>query len=128
MVPPVRWYMLLSTWIFILSVIYPFLKISTYPLNLMAAVGCLEVILNPYNKNMLKNIYILFIHIAPFFWIPYDISSRGIYFAAAVIILYLAFIWFIQENPLEIYSALLKEKHENVCEFTRDRFGILCYR
>ncbi len=94
----------------------------------MAAVGCLEVILNPYNKNMLKNIYILFIHIAPFFWIPYDISSRGIYFAAAVIILYLVFIWFIQENPLEIYSALLKEKHENVCEFTRDRFGILCYR
>lgn len=126
MVPPVRWYMLLSTWIFILSVLYPFLKISTYPLNLMAAVGCLEVILNPYNEHMLKNIYILFIHIAPFFWIPYDISSRSLSFAAAVILLYLTFIWFIQENPLEIYITLLKEKHENVCEFTRDRFGIRC--
>jgi len=127
MVPPIRWYMILSTWIFILSALYPFLKISTYPLNLMATVGCLRVIINPYNEHILKNIYILFIHIAPFFWIPYDISIRSLSFAAAVILLYLIFIALIRENPLEIYSALLKEKHEDICEFTRDRFGILCY-
>ena len=118
--------MLLSTWIFILSVLYPFLKISTYPLNLIAAVGCLQVILNPYNEHIFKNIYILFIHIAPFFWIPYDISIRSLSFAAAVILLYLIFIALIRENLLEIYSALLKEKHEDICEFTRDRFGIWC--
>ena len=124
MVPPVRWYMLLSTWIFILSTMYPFTRISTYPLNLIAVVGCFEVILNPYNEHMLKNIYILFIHIAPFFWIPYDISARSLFFAALVILVYLAFIWSIEENPLKIYSALLKEKHETVCDFMADRFGI----
>ena len=90
----------------------------------MAVVGCFEVILNPYNEHVLKNIYILFIHIAPFFWIPYDISARSLSFAALVILLYLAFIWSIRENPLKIYSALLKEKHETVCDFMADRFGI----
>lgn len=125
MVPPVRWYMLLSTWIFILSVLYPVIQISTYPLNLLASVGCLEVILNPYNEHALKNIYILFIHIAPFFWIPYELSTNTIEFAAIVIIAYFVFMMVLRDNPIDVYMALLREKHTSFSQFMGDRFGII---
>jgi len=126
MVPPVRWYMLLSTWIFILSVLYPMIKISTFPLNLLASVGCLEVILNPYNEHALKNIYILFIHIAPFFWIPYELSTNTIEFAAIVIIAYFVFMMVLRDNPIDVYMALLREKHTSLHAFTCDRFSLDC--
>jgi hypothetical protein len=122
--PPVRWYHLLSTWIFLLSALYPVLKLPTFPLNVMASVGCLEVILNPYNEHVLKNIYILFIHIAPFFWIPYDVSTEAFQFGTAVIAAYLAFIFFIGENPLHVYMVLLAERHTSAKEFLADRFGL----
>ena len=124
MVPPVRWYHLLSSWIFLLSALYPVTKLPTFPLNILASVGCLEVILNPYNEHVLKNIYILFIHITPFFWIPYDVSVGALQFGAAIIAAYLAFIFFIGENPLHVYRVLLKERHQTAAEFVRDRFGV----
>jgi hypothetical protein len=123
MVPPVRWYYLLSSWIFILSCLYPIVKIPTYPLNLLASVGCFEVILNPHKEHWLKNLYILFIHVAPFFWIPYDLSQQALLIAATVIVAYLGLIWFLRENPFHVYSVLLDEDHKKFAEFTRDRFG-----
>jgi hypothetical protein len=120
MVPPVRWYYLLSTWIFLLSVA----QLPTFPLNVMASVGCFEVILNPYNEHLLKNIYILFIHIAPFFWIPYDVSTGALQFSAVVIVAYLAFVVALGETPFHIYGVLLKERHQTAEEFLRDRFGV----
>ena len=124
MTTPIRWYYLLSTWIFILSVLYPFHKISTFPLNILASVGCFEVILNPYNEHILKNIYILFIHIAPFFWIPWEISPKTLDFALIVVLIYLIFICLINKNCFHIYDKLLKEKHTDVYDFLDDRFGI----
>jgi hypothetical protein len=124
MVPPVRWYYILSTWIFILSALHPLLHVPTFPLNLMASIGCLEIILNPYNENLLKNLYILFIHIAPFFWIPYDLSVNALQIGAAVILAYLFFIVALGENPIHVYSVLLKEHHSTATEFLKDRFGI----
>ena len=121
---PIRWYHLLSTWIFILSVLYPFHKISTFPLNILALVGCFQVILKPFNEHYLKNIYILFIHIAPFFWIPWEISKKTIKFALAVILIYLIFICLIQDDCFHIYGTLMKEKHTNIYDFLHDRFGI----
>jgi hypothetical protein len=123
MVPPVRWYYLLSSWIFLLSCLYPILKIPTYPLNLLASVGCFEVILNPHKEHWLKNLYILFIHIAPFFWIPYDISERALLVAAVVSISYILFIWFLGEDPLHVYRVLLDEDHKTFDRFIRDRFA-----
>ena len=124
MVPPVRWYHLLSTWIFLLSALYPVIRLPTFPLNVMASVGCLEVILNPYNENLVKNLYILFIHIAPFFWIPVDMSSEAFQFGAIVILSYLLFICTLGENPFHVYMVLLKEHHHTAKEFIKDRFGV----
>ena len=90
----------------------------------MASVGCFEIILNPYNENLVKNLYILFIHIAPFFWIPVDLSLGALQFGAAVILAYVAFIFALQENPLHVYMVLLKEHHHTAQEFLRDRFGV----
>jgi apolipoprotein N-acyltransferase len=90
----------------------------------MASVGCFEIILNPHNENLVKNIYILFIHIAPFFWIPVDLSVGAFQFGAAVIVAYLAFLFFLGENPIHVYQVLLKEQHHTAQEFLRDRFGV----
>ena len=124
MVPPVRWYYILSTWIFLLSVAYPLFEIPTFPLNLMASVGCFEIILNPYNENLVKNLYILFIHIAPFFWIPFDLSPKAFEVGAGVLLAYVLFIFYLGENPFHVYSVLLKEHHHTAKEFIKDRFGI----
>jgi len=124
MVPPVRWYYILSTWIFILSALFPVVHLPTFPLNLMASVGCFEIILNPYNENIVKNLYILFIHIAPFFWIPYDLSINAFQVGAAVILTYLLFIASLGENPIHVYMTLLKENHKTTAEFLNNRFGL----
>ena len=124
MVPPVRWYYILSTWIFILSVLFPVVHLPTFPLNLMASVGCFEIILNPHNENLVKNLYILFIHIAPFFWIPYDLSVNAFQVGAAVILTYLLFIASLGENPIHVYMTLLKENHKTTAEFLNNRFGL----
>ena len=124
MVPPIRWYYILSSWIFLLSCLHPILKIPTFPLNILASVGCFEVILNPHKEHWLKNAYILFIHIAPFLWIPYDLSGRAFFIAASVIMIYLALIWLLKENPFHVYRVLLNEDHKTFAEFTRDRFGV----
>ena len=90
----------------------------------MASVGCFEIILNPYNENLVKNLYILFIHIAPFFWIPYDLSVNAIQVGVAVIIVYLLFIVSLGENPIHVYTILLKENHKTAAEFLKDRFAL----
>lgn len=124
MVKPVRWHCLLSTWIFILSCLYPFIKISTYPLNLLALVGIFQCILYPFKEHPLKNTYILFIHLAPFLWIPYDLSPRAFGFAVIVCLAYSAWIYFIEDNIVDIYTRLSKEEHISLTEFLNVRFGM----
>lgn len=121
---PIRWYYLLSTWIFLLSVLYPLHRISTFPLNLMALVGCYECLRNPFGEHWFKTLYILFIHLAPFLWIPYELSVRTLLFALCVILIYLFFIGLIKKNPIDVYDILLKEKHEELHEFLADRFAM----
>jgi hypothetical protein len=121
---PIRWYLLLSSWIFILSVLYPFHKISTFPLNLLALPGIIQIFFNPFKKNLIKNIYILFIHLSPFLWIPYDFSSVSLIFCMAIIIVYLIFILSMETDPFSIYYKLFNENHTNTKEFLNQRFGI----
>jgi hypothetical protein len=123
MVPPVRWYHLLSTWIFILSAAYPIHKISTYPLNILALIGCLEPILNPFRSSVGKNLYIMGLHLLPLLWIPYDVSMKAIQFAFVVGITYLIFVKGIGENPFHIYSVLLNEDQPTFQSFTCARFS-----
>jgi len=123
MVPPVRWYHLLSTWIFILSAAYPIHKISTYPLNILALIGCLEPILNPFRSSLGKNLYIMGLHLLPLLWIPYDVSMKAIQFAFVFGITYLIFVTGIGENPFHIYSVLLSEDQPTFQSFTCARFG-----
>lgn len=122
---PIRWYYLLSTWIFLLSALYPLHRISTFPLNLMAVVGCYECLRHRFGEHWFKSLYILFIHLAPFLWIPYEISLETVLFALCVTLVYLVFIGSVtKKNPIEVYDILLKEKHENLHEFLADRFAL----
>lgn len=116
--------MLLSTWIFILSALYPLHKISTFPLNIIAIIGCFDVIYAPFKENCIKNIYIIFIHLAPFLWIPYDISYTPIVFAIFVIVAYLIFIFIIKSDPFSVYYKLHHENHTTLEGFLQERFGI----
>jgi len=121
---PVRWYCLLSTWIFILSCLYPIFKFPTYPLNLLALVGIYECIRMPFKEHYLKNVYIFFLHLAPFLWIPYDLSQNALSFAAVVCITYLIFIHLIQDDVIDIYTRLMNEEHTTIIEFLKVRFGL----
>ena len=122
---PIRWWYLLSSWIFLLSVLYPLHGISTFPLNVMALVGCYECLRSPFTEHWLKTLYIFFIHLAPFAWIPYEVSVRTILFALATVLVYLFGIACISKNPVFIYDLLLKERHVDFYEFIGDRFA--CY-
>ena len=107
-----------------MSVLYPLHRISTFPLNLMALVGCYECLRNPFREHWLKTLYILFIHLAPFLWIPYELSVRTLLFALCVIVVYVFFIGLIKKNPIDVYDILLKENHEELHEFLADRFAL----
>jgi len=120
---PVRWFCLLSTWIFILSCLYPIFKFPTYPLNLLALVGIYQCIYMPFKEHYLKNIYILFIHLAPFLWIPYNLSRNAFYFSAIVGTIYIIFIYLIDDDVIDIYTRLLEEEHVTFSEFIDERFG-----
>ena len=121
---PIRWYYLLSSWIFILSVLYPIHRISTFPLNLLALVGCYECIRSPFSEHWVKTFYIMFIHLAPFLWIPYEISMTTTLFALTVIFVYLVAIQILRKNPIDVYEILLKENHKELHEFLADRFAV----
>ena len=108
-------------WIFILACI-PGLPV--FPLVVIAAPGCVEVILNPRKEHWLKNVYIIFIHLAPFLWVPYDLSLTAFMFSALVIAIYLTFMTIIGKHPLRSYHTLLHEHHKTLSQFLDDRFMI----
>ena len=91
----------------------------------MALVGCYECLRSPFGEHWVKTLYILFIHLAPFLWIPYELSVKTLLFALCVILVYLVFIGgLLHKNPIDVYDILLKEKHEELHEFLADRFTI----
>jgi hypothetical protein len=97
--------------------------VSTFPLNILALIGLTEIILNPSNQLLSKNLVITLIHTLPFLWIPYDMSRNAFNFAVAVIFLYLLFITFMKRSPIDIYQTLLQEKHVDFNDFICERFG-----
>jgi hypothetical protein len=118
-----RFYMLLSYWSLIASLLYPLHGISTFPLILLCVIGCLEIILNPNNQLFSKNVVILLTHLLPFIWIPFDTSRNALNFAGAIIFLYMLFILFMKKTPIEIYTKVLQEKQTTTKEFICERFG-----
>lgn len=118
-----RWYFLLSYWALIAAVLYPIHGISIFPLTLLCSVSLLEIILNPSNQLLSKNVVIVLIHLLPFLWIPFDQSRNALNLSAAIIFLYVLFITFWRKSPVEIYQSLLQEKQVNTKEFVCQRFG-----
>jgi Ca2+/Na+ antiporter len=118
-----RFYMLLSYWSLIASLLYPLHGISTFPLILLCSIGILEIILNPNNQLFSKNVVILLTHLLPFIWIPFDTSRNALNFAAAIVFLYVLFIIFMKKTPIEIYTKVLQEKQTTTKEFICERFG-----
>jgi hypothetical protein len=83
--------------------------------------GCVRY---PFKEHPLKNFYILFIHLAPFLWIPYDFSPEAFGFAALVCVTYFIFIYAIQDNVIDIYTRLFNEEHTTFIKFLTVRFGL----
>ena len=121
MVPPIRWFHLLSVWIFIVSVLYPFHKISSFPLNLLALVGITTL---KASESFWKSLHIVLIHLLPFLWIPYVINKESIILFFGTIIGYLILMNCLQEDPVDIYRVLQEEEHTTYREYVVARFGI----
>ena len=122
MVPPIRWYHLLSVWIFIISVLYPLHKISTFPLNLLALVGITTL---KMSETIWKSFHIVIIHLLPFLWIPWAFTLDGIIFFFVTILSYLILMAFLHENPFHIYTVLQEEEHKTYKEYLEARFGMV---
>jgi len=125
MVPPVRWYYTLSCWVFLLALFNPVLNLPMYPLVVLCSIGIFEILLNKNKTNALKIFCILFIHLAPFAWIPYNLSAAAFKFSSIVVLLYLFLLAFLKEQPIHIYSEVLKESHPKFTDLLQDRFGFL---
>ena len=72
----------------------------------------------------MKNVYILALHIAPFFWIPCDLTKKTIEIAIVFVIAYLLLITALKENVFHVYMTLLEEDHPTATMFLCDRFGV----
>jgi len=121
MVPPVRWFHLLSVWIFVASALYPFHKISTFPLNLVALIGITTL---KMSESFWKSLHIVLIHLLPFLWIPYVINKESIKLFFGVIVCYFIFMSYLQEDPIDVYRVLQEEEHKTYREYLEARFGI----
>ena len=120
---PVRWFHLFSTWIFIASVLYPIHGISTFPLNVLALVGIVQVLRGWGNEHWVKELYIIALHLLPFLWIPYDFSLPTLKACFAFGFVYLIFLACLQTNCVTVYWNLLQEKHTKLEDFLKVRFG-----
>jgi hypothetical protein len=110
---------LFSTWIFIISILYPLHGISTFPLNIVALLGFYEM---DFSESLFKNIYNGFLHLGPFLWIPYSFSDESLLFAAVLLLTYLLTLSALEINCYDVYNELVQQKHKTAEEFITARF------
>ena len=121
MPPPkftVRAWYLLSNYIFVLSVLYPLVQVPTFPLNVLATVACIGGFCfakSVHQYGALQKLAFVVVHMAPFLWVPYDVSEKALCVAAGVVSLYFVCVHvFLGKTVLEVYTQLCREKSQKV--------------
>ena len=120
----VRWYYMLSPWIFLLSATVVVHGQPTYPLQLLALVGCLYSILTPWPQPFWKHVIIQAIHLLPFLWLSHVINEKAITFGLLVIIAWLLFMIVIGKNPIAVYRQFIEERHTTTYAFVKEQLNL----
>ena len=115
----VPFYWLLSYWILALSLLYPVLHVNTFPLNVLALAGVLEFVAKPFEQNLTVAVLILAVHLAPFLWIPYDLSPATVAFGLQFSLMYVFVMEFVlDKSVVDVYLSVLREKsHSSLVRF-----------
>ena len=110
----VRWWQLLSVWILVLSILLPAVSgPSTFPLNVLATVGCVDAVRYLGRADTWHYCaWCLGMHLAPFLWVPPDLSPRALSFAVGVVALYVCTLELAMGvSVVGVYTSLLRENH-----------------
>ena len=91
---------IVSTWVFILSLLYPLHGISTFPLNIVCLLGLLT---SRFTNFSYSSFYHYFSHLGPFLWIPWVFSIETIILFLVTFVLYIIFMFILFKNPLDYY-------------------------
>lgn len=120
----VRWYYMLSAWIFLLSATVVVHGQPMYPLQLLALIGCVYSVLAPWPQPLLKHVLIQALHLLPFLWLPQIINEKGITFGLLVIIVWLLFMIVIGKNPIDVYRQFIDERHTTTYAFVQEQLNL----
>lgn len=120
----INWLDVFSNWIFLASITYPIHRISTFPLNVLAAPVAIKLFFVRKNDIILQQIISLIIHFLPFFIVPYDLSCRTIYWNILFIIIYAIVMYIKKINIFDVYHTIFnkKNKYKTINEYIKSRF------
>jgi hypothetical protein len=118
-----RWYLFLSSWVFLLSATYSLHKQNTYPLQLFCLLGLAGIPYMALTEPVLKLIFLIFAHLLPFLWLPALINWQGIQFALFIILLYGLIMTFMHKNIFELYYEILTRHHTTTYAFFQEALG-----
>ena len=119
----INWLDVFSNWIFLASITYPIHRISTFPLNVLAAPVAIKLFFVRKNDIILQQIISLIIHFLPFFIVPYDLSCRTIYWNILFIIIYAIVMYIKKINIFDVYHTIFnkKNKYKTINEYIKSR-------
>jgi hypothetical protein len=120
----VRWYYMLSPWIFLLSATVLVHGQPMYPLQLLALIGCAYSVLTPWPQPLLKHVLIQALHLLPFLWLSPILNEKGITFGLLVIIVWLLFMIVIGKNPIAVYRRFIEERHATTYDFVKEQLNL----
>ena len=120
----INWLDVFSNWIFLASITYPIHRISTFPLNVLAAPVAIKLFFVRKNDIILQQIISLIVHFLPFFIVPYDLSCRTIYWNILFIIIYAIVMYIKKINIFDVYHTIFnkKNKYKTINEYIKSRF------
>ena len=91
---------IVCTWALLLSLLYPLHGISTFPINILCIWGLIGGCLDELSYASLYN---YFLHLGPFFWVPWTFQIESIILCLVFFFVYTTIMLVIFKNPLDYY-------------------------
>jgi hypothetical protein len=123
MITKVKWYHIFSNWILLASLLYPFHKLSTFPLLVAAFPFGVFYLLRKWNSDLfLKLIISCIIHFVPFLFIPYNFTAPVLFFNISLVGMYIVFMYYNHIKIHDVYNKLFSESHTSIKAYISERF------
>ena len=122
MLTKVHWYQVFSNWIFVASVLYPFHKVSTFPLLLLAfPFGVFYLIRKWKSDSFFKLVISCIVHFVPFLFIPRDFTAHAVFLNMLLGVVYVTFMYYNGVSISEVYRKIFSESHKTMKSYFSER-------